>query len=614
MNHGLADRLRANGALKRAAFAEALLPVLCGPTGKTPAGYPYLHRYAYEHLRDRVPHLLCAGQQVLDALSLVSERSKQIELNRKEARNLTRSARVIRQVVRTAAVTAPSDLWLLRHVLGLLAEVGLIERLLHGEVLDPRELNVRWRDRETLAVPREADADLSFLLSRGYLEQTGEGRYFAAAHPRARAVLEAAAPIASEPEGGVASLWTNLFLGEPLGDIERSCLESLSASLVTRTDWTQDTWIATWEEVDLGWRLLPVVLGLRAAELSKPLSTGPVSTRRLGASHADLAAGALSILEAAGVIARAGDEGVATAVGKRVLSRGAGPMGIIEAYHPYMRHLGEILTGDAAGVWVTRGTNLAASQDANRATFEKANDALDAFCAATGFAWTVFVEHAIGRGEATRQRFERNGEAGLHYVGADLEDAAIDAALSEQKAGRLPKDMVFVRQADIGRPDILVAALEARGIPTEGAVMVVGNGFHEVRGADDERMVEVFRGYHEAGFVLLFTEENALSVDDLRATAWNTYHAGFKYVHEKSGQGLRPATEGDRSTLGQPLRASWTACATRAGYIEARDFESRSRTIYPLRRQGQPNPSISENHFFVPGPIAARLGLAKAPA
>ena len=41
--------------------------------------------------------------------------------------------------------------------------------------------------------------------------------------------------------------------------------------------------------------------------------------------------------------------------------------------------------------------------------------------------------------------------------------------------------------------------------------MLVGNGFHEVRQQTDERMVEVFRGYAEAGFVLLFTEESALA-------------------------------------------------------------------------------------------------------
>ena len=139
--------------------------------------------------------------------------------------------------------------------------------------------------------------------------------------------------------------------------------------------------------------------------------------------------------------------------------------------------------------------------------------------------------------------------------------------------------------------------------------MLVGNGFHEVRNQTDERMVEVFRGYHDAGFVLLFTEESALSTDDLLKTAWNTYHAGFRYVHSKSGQGLRPAVPGPPPRFGKPLPASWSECATRAGYVLAEAYCRRGRTIYPYAMPGRPNPSISVNHFVVPGPLAARLGI-----
>ena len=178
--------------------------------------------------------------------------------------------------------------------------------------------------------------------------------------------------------------------------------------------------------------------------------------------------------------------------------------------------------------------------------------------------------------------------------------------------GHLPANMVFVRQADIGQPDVLIAALRDHGADPRGAVMLVGNGLHEVRDADerrDERMVEVLRGYEAAGIVLLFTEENALSVDDLRATAWNTYHAGFKYVHEKSGQGLRPADRRERPRLGKPLRAAWSECARRAGYVPLPAYTTRTRTIYPTTPPGGHNPSISVNHFMVPAAIAAELDL-----
>ena len=170
--------------------------------------------------------------------------------------------------------------------------------------------------------------------------------------------------------------------------------------------------------------------------------------------------------------------------------------------------------------------------------------------------------------------------------------------------------MMFVRKADIGKPEVLLAALSSRGVDPRGAVMLVGNGFHEVRGQTDEGMVEVFRGYHAAGILLLFTEENALSIDDLRATAYNTYHAGFRYVHDKSGQALRPAHPRARPPrLGHPLRAAWSECARRAGYVRADAYCTRTRTVYPYPPRGGHNPSISVNHFFVPAPIAASLGV-----
>jgi hypothetical protein len=170
--------------------------------------------------------------------------------------------------------------------------------------------------------------------------------------------------------------------------------------------------------------------------------------------------------------------------------------------------------------------------------------------------------------------------------------------------------MLFVRHADIGRPDVLLAALAKDGLDPNGAVMLVGNGFHEVRGQTDDGMVDVFRGYHDAGVLLLFTEENALSIDDLRATAYNTYHAGFRYVHDKSGQGLRPAVPSPTPPrLGHPLRAAWNECARRAGYVRADAYSTRTRTVYPYTPKSGHNPSISVNHFFVPRPIADALGL-----
>jgi hypothetical protein len=281
-----------------------------------------------------------------------------------------------------------------------------------------------------------------------------------------------------------------------------------------------------------------------------------------------------------------------------MLARGPGPFGIIEAYHPYMRALPQVLREGRGAVHVSRGTNVAASQDANRRTFQRANEALDRYCADVGFTFSLFIEHAVGRGEAIRQRWAIHGDA-IAYVGVDLEAEALAATDAERAAGALPKTLHLIR-ADIGQPTQLTDALREAGLDPRGAVMVVGNGFHEVRNQTDDRMVEVLRGYAQAGIVLLFTEESALTLDDLLHTAWNTYHAGFRYVHLRSGQGLRPATPQPPSRLGESLPASWAECAERAGYTRLEAYCSRSRTIYPHTPPSGVNPSISVNHFFVP--------------
>lgn len=576
--------------------ARAVAGVLAEPVGRSSAGWPYLSARAWQQFRDRVPHLFAFGGRVLDAVDRLAATDG---LSPEARREVSDSAAVVRQVVTTAAITAPPDLWLLRLVLGFFAELGLNERLLVGEALVPEDCGDLH--------PGELEKDLLFLLSRGFVDQYDEG-FRIAGHPAVRRTLETLGPVPAGLPSSLTGTWRRLFQREVLGAGEQEWLLDLGFGAPRRAQPHQNHWVPHREEIDLGWRLLPVVLGLRAAERTADLVEGSTLVPTdWNAHHPSCAASAAEILVNAGWMARRGERYEVTRLGARGFAKGPGPFGIIETYHTYMGRGRELLLHGPGGAWVSRGENVGASQDANRATFEKANDALDRFCADTGFTYRVFVEHAIGRGEATRQRFARSGDA-LNYVGADLEDAAIDAAIAEQRAGRLPASMWFVRQADIGRPQVLVDALAERGWSPHGAVMLVGNGFHEVRDQTDDAMVEVFRGYHDAGFVLLFTEENALSIDDLRATAFNTYHAGFRYVHDKSGQGLRPAVPTpERPRLGHPLRAAWSECARRAGYIRADAYCTRTRTVYPYPPKSGHNPSISVNHFFVPSDLADRL-------
>ena len=534
---------------------DELRPVLAQPTGTSTAGYPYLSRIAWARLRDWIPHTLAEGTAMLDAVQAL------------EGDAPADALRVVRQVVNTAAITAPPDLWLLRQVVGSMAAEGWLERLAVG--VD--------------ALPEALEPDITLLLARGYLVRCGAGFRWSD-DPSAQRVLHETGPLPAWP-GDLSRRWLEACQG--VRDHDALLLEVL-AHLPERAPHPPPAWVATPEDLDVGFRLVGLVLGLRGAHCIDEALKGrlplpePLRTRAEALLH------------------RAGwwHDGLPNAIGERALRRAPGPFGIIETYHPYLSALPRVWREGRGAVHVERAGNVAASQDANRKTFQQANDALDRYCADTGFDYTVFVEHAVGRGEATRQRFARDGDRRI-YVGADLEEAALDAARAEQALGRLPATMRFI-QADIGEPAALVAALRSEGIDPRGAVMLVGNGFHEVRHQTDARMVEVFRGYAEAGLLLLFTEESALAVDDLLRTAFNTYHAGFRYVHERSGQGLRPATPTPEPGLGPRLRASWSECATRAGYTRADAYCIRGRTIYPYTPANGHNPAVSVSHFFVP--------------
>jgi hypothetical protein len=591
-NRNPGDEMRQSEEAER---LEKLRALLRRPTGMSSAGYPYFERRTFEEFRDGVAFLFDRGARLLEDLDGIEAATGSGE----EEENLRRSCGVARQIVRTAAITAPTDLWLLRHILGVHHELGLTGRLVAGEALHPEDCRVEIEGEEVRLNAEQLAIDLDFLLSRGFVEEY-DGQFRIAGHPRVSRVLTELGAVGSGEPVPATPLWRRLFLGEELTAEEGEALRCLHESLPGPREVGQNHWVPTVEEILTGYLLVPVVLGLRAANVSSGVQRGERLFPEELSRQPELARYGCEILFRAGWVVRRDGGYEVTHLGERGLTRGPGPFGIIQTYVSYMKRAKEILLEGRGRVWVRRGENIGASQDANRGTFRRANDALDRYCEETGFSYSVFIEHAIGRGEATRQRFARDGEERIRYFGADLEDAAIDAAEREQEAGRLPSNMEFIRQADIGKPEILIDALRQAGVDPRGAVMLVGNGFHEVRDQTDEKMVEVFKRYHDAGILLVFTEENALSVDDLRATAWNTYHAGFKYVHEKSGQCLRPASPRPRPRLGPPLRAAWSECASQAGYERLERYSTRTRTIYPYPRPNGQNPSISVSHFFVP--------------
>ncbi len=551
-----------------------LIEIVTGQTGTSSAGFPYVCESSFNLMIEEVPHLFQKGLLVLDWLNKLEKVLAEIEdMRSATVESIARAIRVVRNIIYTAGITAPPDLWLLRHILSAHMKLGLTTRLVHGQAINPA--SEREFDTAQLTM------DLKFMRSRGYLS-LGDDGFRLIDEPSIIDLFKTIDPLPEEyltDMTSQVSTWLATREENPLVE---------SFFRLPKEKVRQSSWIALDDEIEIGYRLLPLVLALRARNLSSSFQLGvfvqDVVTISDGMERVLLASGIIDLNRCV------------TELGARVFSRGPGPFGIIGTYYPYLCRLQQFLGREERKVWVNRAANVGASQDANRKTFALANDALDRFCKDTGHRFLVFIEHAVGRGEATRQRFERNGEETISYFGADLEDAAIDRAVEAQSLGQLPSNMSFIRQADIAEPQRVVKSVQAAGLSTKGAVMMVGNGFHEVRQQTNERMVQVFKGYHQAGIILIFTEESALTDEDLINTAWNTYHAGFRYVHELSGQGLRSADE----RPGLDAVFSWRRCAELAGYSCLDDYTSRTRTIYPYPRKKGYNPSISVTHFCVP--------------
>ncbi len=558
--------------------------IITGETGVSSAGFPILSEASFQLWMNHVPHLFAEGSALLDRLH-----EKKLSIaSGAHAESQVRAIKVLETVIQTAAVTAPSDLWLMKHILSSHHRAGILKQLKTGHPLDLRDLSTK----EKLSL-QQLRYDFHFLKSRAVVEgQVGKDVYALSSYPQIRLMLESFVPLDPAAPVNWLPLLKGCFDGSPLAADEKSQLEYF---LTLPKDLSPaPNWIPGPLEMELGYRLLPLLLAYRSSPYYQSGLVKLIPDTVFGSELMN------SCLREAGIVS---GNGQATALGQRVLERGSGPFGIIHAYHEYMKHHEPLLHARAAHAWVARSENVAASQDANKKTFLMINDSIDCFMGRFDFKLGVFVEHAVGQGEATRQRFARSGSTGIQYFGADLEDAAIDRAMEAQKRGELPRDMRFVRQADIGEPQYLIDQLDAWGVSLKGSVMVVGNGFHEIRQQTNDKMIAMFKAYNEAGVLLIFTEESALSDEDLLQTGWNTYHAGFRYVHELSGQGLRPAYVYDQETD----RLSWQACLENAGYWVHPGFTTHTRRIYPLPREGGYNPSISVNYFCVPAYLAEQL-------
>jgi hypothetical protein len=505
-----------------------LIKILAGKTSISSTGFPYISENSFQQFMQSVPHLFRDGNSLLSWLKKVEDRcSDKREFSEFEIESLQRAVRVLRNIVHSASICAPPDLWILRHVLSVHAQLGLIE-LYRSHM----RFTVETLKNKLPLDSRHILWDVSLLLCRGYLEGRGTSLRLSEA-PHAEDVMRNIIPIEGRYLTDMVEPMFRILKNGPSIAKEKQHVNDFLSFAARPVK--QNGWYASYFQLEVGYRLVPLLLAIHLMKISAHATEGTDVVELLPGITEQMKA----LLRQAGML---DEKSRFTALAIRVLQRGPGPFGIIHAYVPYMKVLQEKLSGQGAKTWVNRGKNIAASQDANRKTFQMANDSLDRFCKDLQFQHRIYIEHALGQGEVVRQRFQQDGEENIQYFGADLEDAAVDRAVEFQKQRSLPRNMMFIHRADIANPQIVIDAIRNAGFSTNEAVMFVGNGFHEIRGQTNEKIVDVFRGYCDAGILILFTEESALGDQDLLRTGWNTYHAGFRYVHRIVRPGAQTGT------------------------------------------------------------------------
>ena len=564
-----------------------LIEIITSPTAEDRDGYPQITKSSFDKFVLNIHHLFRKGNDLLEWLETAKGILKEESALSEEMKaSIARAVEVLKNCVLTPANTAPTDLWELRQVLSTFKKLGVLQFLNEG-----RTLHVSSYAKANGLDASQLLYDLRFLYHRRYLDLTNG---FVRTSSDAARVLEEAEALPEEFLVDWTTELTNWFLGktEKEQTLKRWFRESFSTTPVKG-------WVANYHEIELGYCLLPLVLALHAAGCLKKMGKIEVG-QRFEAPH--LLLEMKSVLESAGLI-RAQR---VTELGKRVFSRGSGIFGIIGAYQPVRNRREETLRSllDVAGEApprVRRGPNVGASALANLKTFEPAVNNLSRYCEATGFVPKVVIEHALGKGVGLQQ-FWKHPELGqkiaLQYFGADFETEALDAARREQAEGRLPPGMRFI-QADIGDPATLIASLPVnkRG-EVEGAFMIVGNGFHEIRDKTDAETVEIFKGYRRAKINLIVIEESRLSDRMIRESAFHTYQAAFVLEHDSSGQVLRAPFRYD-----EPMqRLSLSELLTLAEYEILEQYGHSSRPVFPcFDLAPHQNPPISKTFFCVPG-------------
>jgi hypothetical protein len=282
---------------------DQLIEIVTAGSDISSAGFPYLSDHTFRIFTEKVPHLFRDGASILSWLTnLKRELAGLDEIPQPELESIGRAMKVLRTAVYTACVTAPPDLWILKQVLSAHRELGILDWLNSGHILDPEV----YAQENGLDV-HQLRTDLDFLHARGYLGK-GDGDFVASPNPLISAVLESASEIPADYRRNLVPL-----LAEGLSTGSEAAAEFESWIHLPGEHRPTGSWVASHYEIELGYRVLPIVLSLRVLGVTPNLKQGTRLIEQLPNPNSELA----QLFDLAGYT----EKGEVSELGTRVFER-----------------------------------------------------------------------------------------------------------------------------------------------------------------------------------------------------------------------------------------------------------------------------------------------------
>src|SRR5262249_21003158 len=187
----------------------ALIHVLTAKTSISSSGYPYISENSFRLFLQQFPHLFKAGERLLVWLARIEVRLQRAKhFSVAEVESVQRAVKVLHNIVQSAAICAPPDLWVLKHVLSVHRQIGLTEIFLSGQRIDAVDLASRFGlDAQHLSF------DLSFLHSRGLL-RLHAGHYRIETTSQAKKAFQSVQSIPAEMLRDMVEPMVNILSGK----------------------------------------------------------------------------------------------------------------------------------------------------------------------------------------------------------------------------------------------------------------------------------------------------------------------------------------------------------------------------------------------------------------